>query len=468
MPGAFVNYRSGPHAEAVAAIAESLRRHFGADRVFVDHQMRKGSRYPDELRAALRDAEVVVAVVHQDWVARFGNEVDWVLWELREALDLGIPVVPVLLGDTPPPTSAELPAEIGEFAHRQASRLRAVSLTEDMASLLHELEKHITQPIAVRERPEPKRVAFWPRVLGWTVGTAAYPALIAVLLGAEAINFATAALSSTFILAVSLLAHVAQLLTVRQNTRLERRLGVLPVRAYVRKIWFYPLVAMVVLLAMMADNLPLTGVWWFAVVGLIALGLWFYGQRLFDARDEKEKEWPPTPSLEPYLYRRAAAHLHERLTTWPEWRWPRSRLHQGEAVAVYLDLTETKLALESRTRIRLGAWLRQERCGFSRAHLGWGAGIVAMYVVAALVLRPEQLVRDDGTLPTRAQLVVLTLFFGVAALVAAALTFVTLLVEVRIGRKSDRLLVAELEEWQSLLGPLVFVRPEDTRAFRST
>ncbi|MBB5957140.1 hypothetical protein FHS29_003733 [Saccharothrix tamanrassetensis] len=172
MAGVFVNYRAKDNPIAAAAIAQVLSNHFGKELVFRDSvSMDPGVRYPDAIRAALHDADVLVAVVGPHWLAldpatsrpRIESENDWVRMEIAHALDRGIPIVPVLLQDTPenarPPRHDELPDDIKRFASIQAARFSQQRYTKDMADLVERLVQ-LVPSLAVprlfgRPLPEP-------------------------------------------------------------------------------------------------------------------------------------------------------------------------------------------------------------------------------------------------------------------------------------------------------------------------
>jgi len=159
MTGVFINYRTADQPLGAAAIHDYLARRFGSEQVFRDCvSMGAGADYPDEIRAALEQADVLVAIVGPKWLsARDGGARlidrtgDWVRFEIRRALQRGIPVLPVLLKDTPadaePLEAADLPSDINRIAHKQAFefshfrfRVDMDRLTERLAELVPALE----------------------------------------------------------------------------------------------------------------------------------------------------------------------------------------------------------------------------------------------------------------------------------------------------------------------------------------
>ncbi len=178
MAGIFVNYRQTriaddgqrvrcAHAQLVEAIVERLGRHFGRDQVFMDTEMRPSTRYPTELRDRLAKSELVIAVIHDRWLADLdgraaGAERDWVRFELATALDGGKQVLPVLIDDAGLPGGAQLPADLSELVLRQAHRVRFGHWQQDLDRLIQLAELHV----APRPLPEQEEKPA-PPVRGW-------------------------------------------------------------------------------------------------------------------------------------------------------------------------------------------------------------------------------------------------------------------------------------------------------------
>jgi hypothetical protein len=175
--GVFVSYRKNhngvrrPHALTIAAIADRLRHHFGDDEVLIDMDLEAGDHYPSKLRGWLRDCEVMLVVVHREWLddlkARRDEQWDWARWEVETALALGLHVLPVLLDDARLPGKEEL-VEAGfpglaEIATRQYWRLGFAGWQRELAELLRMLEVRVaTAGLPPAERPEPvRRKRFW-------------------------------------------------------------------------------------------------------------------------------------------------------------------------------------------------------------------------------------------------------------------------------------------------------------------
>ncbi|KOV81062.1 hypothetical protein ADL03_30020 [Nocardia sp. NRRL S-836] len=175
--GIFVSYRKmhngerRVHAQTIEAVVDRLQHHFGEEKVLVDMELEPGVHYPSKLRDWLRDCEVVLVVIHREWLddlrARRGEKWDWARWEVETALAMGLHLVPVLLDNARLPGKEQLLAEdfpgLAELGTRQYWRIGFGSWKKELAELLRALEVRVaTESMPAAERPEPRpRKHFW-------------------------------------------------------------------------------------------------------------------------------------------------------------------------------------------------------------------------------------------------------------------------------------------------------------------
>jgi hypothetical protein len=165
----FVNYRQNelrdgvlvrlPHVQVVEAVTERLRRHFGADQVFLDTGIRAGEHYPNALRDKPANAELPVVVLHRTWSRDFAQRmdsdgIDWVRHEIRTALATGKHVLPVLIDQAGLPDPASLPEDIMPFVLKQSRRIDFGHWERDVRLLIQEVE-HYVSPVVLPAREEP-------------------------------------------------------------------------------------------------------------------------------------------------------------------------------------------------------------------------------------------------------------------------------------------------------------------------
>ncbi|MGH3875578.1 MAG: toll/interleukin-1 receptor domain-containing protein [Actinophytocola sp.] len=141
----FVSYRINDSVYATAGIADRLARHFGRENVFRDRDtLALGAMYPTSIRRALERCDTVLAVIGSAWLEIrdssgqrcLDNPRDWVRTELRMAFERGIPVVPVLLDDTPLPDPSRLPDDLAPLTLCTFWQVRHQSFDSDVRGLI--------------------------------------------------------------------------------------------------------------------------------------------------------------------------------------------------------------------------------------------------------------------------------------------------------------------------------------------
>lgn len=148
----FVSYRVRDARYAAADLTDRLGAVFGSDRVFRDaDSLTPGRSWSAELDRALSQAKVLVVLIGPSWLdarTTAGNRAldqpdDWVRREISTALARHIPVVPVLLDDTPRPRAADLPDDLAPLARLQDLRIRHDRLRADVDHLSAVLVEHV-------------------------------------------------------------------------------------------------------------------------------------------------------------------------------------------------------------------------------------------------------------------------------------------------------------------------------------
>lgn len=147
VPRVFVSYRIDDSVYAATAVADRLAQALGTANVFRDRDaLAPGELYPERIRRALERCDVVLALIGPSWLdiedgsgRRLDDPRDWVRTELRLAFERGIPVVPVLLDDTPLPEPRRLPADISALSLSTFWQVRHLSFGSDVRGLIDKL-----------------------------------------------------------------------------------------------------------------------------------------------------------------------------------------------------------------------------------------------------------------------------------------------------------------------------------------
>jgi adenylate cyclase len=128
-----ISYRRASSEWAALRIFDRLVAHYGRDSVFMDiDNVPFGIDFREHVIKAVRESDVVIAVMGLDWLGVRGNgpsrieeDTDPVRIELESALERGIPVIPVLVDRAIMPKVADLPDSLKELAFRNAAQVHA-------------------------------------------------------------------------------------------------------------------------------------------------------------------------------------------------------------------------------------------------------------------------------------------------------------------------------------------------------
>lgn len=168
MASIFISYRrqdSGGHA---GRLRDHLRQHFG-ELVFQDvDDIPAGAEFDRILSDALASAKVGIVVIGPQWLSctdargqrRLDIPADWVRTEVRQMLERGITVIPVLVGGVRSLEGEALPEDIRPLASRQTRVLSDEAWSAGVEALVARIESLVGRRRGGR------------RWLGWSVGAA--------------------------------------------------------------------------------------------------------------------------------------------------------------------------------------------------------------------------------------------------------------------------------------------------------
>ncbi len=137
----FISYRRSYAAHA-GRIYDRLEQMFGHENIFMDIvSLEPGVDFQQAINRALASTKVMMVLIGPDWVNRLDNPDDFVRREIRDGLQRGIRVIPVLLDDTPMPHRYELPEDIQRLPYFQSVKVRSTEFNRDMQELLRFCER---------------------------------------------------------------------------------------------------------------------------------------------------------------------------------------------------------------------------------------------------------------------------------------------------------------------------------------
>ncbi len=126
-----ISYRRQDSNPVAGRLYDRLQAEFGKDTVFMDFDsIPYGVDFREHIKHTLRRAKVIVAIIGPDWAGandksgrRIDDPSDFVRLEIASALETGIPIIPVLINNTPMPDAKSLPLELEGLAFRNGLAL---------------------------------------------------------------------------------------------------------------------------------------------------------------------------------------------------------------------------------------------------------------------------------------------------------------------------------------------------------
>jgi hypothetical protein len=148
----FLSYRRTDSPQA-CRVHDWLIRRFGRDAVFMDvAAIPVAVDYADCIADAIAASRIMIVLIGRDWAAGIHSADDPVRSEIESAMRHKVPLLPVLIGNTPMPDPEDLPAPIGPLAFQNAVTVgvsndfdtHMQSLLPTIESILGEMARHST------------------------------------------------------------------------------------------------------------------------------------------------------------------------------------------------------------------------------------------------------------------------------------------------------------------------------------
>ena len=143
----FISYRREDTAANALGIGQYLEHRFGRKNVFIDVDMRAGTKFPDVLQQRLAECKVLLALIGPGWLSardeqgcrRLDNSDDWVRLEIAHALKRNITVIPVRVNGATLPAKEGLPNDIRGLLDHQAVSVTTTGFRNEMAGLARDI-----------------------------------------------------------------------------------------------------------------------------------------------------------------------------------------------------------------------------------------------------------------------------------------------------------------------------------------
>jgi hypothetical protein len=130
--GIFLSYRRADAAPHAVMLRSRLKERIPDARVFMDlYSIEPGLEFAEVIREAVDSCAVLVALIGLKWATladeegyrRLDKPDDYVRFEIQEALERDVRVIPVLVDGVRPLQQQQLPAELQKLARLQAVEL---------------------------------------------------------------------------------------------------------------------------------------------------------------------------------------------------------------------------------------------------------------------------------------------------------------------------------------------------------
>jgi hypothetical protein len=123
----FISYRRAETQQEAQRIRLQLQLEFGIDSVFIDRNIPLGQEFDKYLETELKSCNALIAVMGDDFFrtrktrdSQSQEEIDYVRWEIETALQMEIPVFPIIVQKLEMPREKDLPDRLKAFTKKQA------------------------------------------------------------------------------------------------------------------------------------------------------------------------------------------------------------------------------------------------------------------------------------------------------------------------------------------------------------
>jgi hypothetical protein len=150
----FISYRREDSEGEAGRLADDLTENFSQDSVFMDvDAIQPGRDFRKAIDESIHKCSVLLAIVGPGWLEskdasgqkRLEDSHDFVRLEIASALQLDIPVIPVLVRGAKMPRAEQLSPDLRELAYRNAVELTHARWKSDLQILIRALKPYLDQ-----------------------------------------------------------------------------------------------------------------------------------------------------------------------------------------------------------------------------------------------------------------------------------------------------------------------------------
>ncbi len=151
----FINYRRSDSNWPAQMIYNKLNERYEY-LVFKDLYIASGEDFEKRIQNELHECKVFLSIINKSWLnilqSRSREEIDYVMLEIKVALEENKCIIPILIDDTVMPSQTDLPEEIRELYLKNGCRITLKNFDFEMDKLCDEIDRWI------RDSEPPKKV----------------------------------------------------------------------------------------------------------------------------------------------------------------------------------------------------------------------------------------------------------------------------------------------------------------------
>ncbi len=148
-PKIFISYRRVDEPDFVGRMYDHFVGRYGEENVFMDLDIPDFTRFEEHIIKEVDESDVLVAVIGPQWLDLLkekseSDEPDYLVKEIKRALDKGIMIAPICIKNAPVPKKDKLPSGIQEILDYQSSHVRGGSdFRDDMRKGIGFIEQEL-------------------------------------------------------------------------------------------------------------------------------------------------------------------------------------------------------------------------------------------------------------------------------------------------------------------------------------